>query len=320
MGRLTPDEFKQGFDLREYVSEYDYEMRGDKMFISCPFHPDKTPSCLISQDHYYCFGCGQNGDSIDFVMNVAGLSFLEVLNNANNLGYDEETNIRPRKKYSYRNIAPAVVDSYNRTLLSRAAKIRYLSERQVDIKTINNAKLGWGYPKNFRKFTHPRYTIPIYGIDGSLVTIKYRIDPEFDNGKEPKYLAHPRTRTALYNSHIIPSNNEILVVGSELDAAFLYHRYEIAAISPPGENVFKPEWGELFSGKNILLLFDNDKAGVYASMNAYYVLQPYAARVKIFHWPHGLPNKYDVGDLVKENGIGIIDNILEEYDVEAYAY
>lgn len=319
MGRLSSDEFKQGFDLREYVSEYDFEMRGDKMFISCPFHSDKTPSCLISQDHYYCFGCGQNGDSIDFVMNITGLSFLEVLTNAEDLGYSQEVKITPKKKYSYRSIRPEIVDSYNRTLLSRAAKIKYLLSRQVDINTINSAKLGWGYPKNFSKFTHPRYTIPIYGVNGELVTIKYRIDPEFDNGKEPKYLAHPRTKTALYNSHILPSNNEILVVGSELDAAFLYYRFNISAIAPPGENVFKEEWGELFTGKNVLLMFDNDKAGVFASIGAYHVLEPHAARIKIYHWPHNLPNKYDVGDLVNENGVQIIDSILAEYDVEAYA-
>lgn len=31
----------------------------------CPFHDDHTPSMKID-DHYFCFGCGEHGDSIDF--------------------------------------------------------------------------------------------------------------------------------------------------------------------------------------------------------------------------------------------------------------
>ena len=31
----------------------------------CPFHDDRTPSMKID-NHYYCFGCGEHGDSIDF--------------------------------------------------------------------------------------------------------------------------------------------------------------------------------------------------------------------------------------------------------------
>lgn len=31
----------------------------------CPFHDDRTPSMKID-DYYFCFGCGEHGDSIDF--------------------------------------------------------------------------------------------------------------------------------------------------------------------------------------------------------------------------------------------------------------
>lgn len=41
----------------------------------CPFHNDKTPSMDTRNNFYYCYGCGANGDIIDFVMKVKDTSF-----------------------------------------------------------------------------------------------------------------------------------------------------------------------------------------------------------------------------------------------------
>ena len=38
----------------------------------CPFHNDKNPSMKIDR-RYYCFGCGEKGDAIDFVAKFYGL-------------------------------------------------------------------------------------------------------------------------------------------------------------------------------------------------------------------------------------------------------
>jgi hypothetical protein len=37
-------------------------------FVACPFHEEKTPSCKIYPDHFYCFGCNKGGSVIDWVM------------------------------------------------------------------------------------------------------------------------------------------------------------------------------------------------------------------------------------------------------------
>ena len=39
----------------------------------CPFHPDKTPSMKLYEDHFYCFGCGAHGDVIDLTGQLLGL-------------------------------------------------------------------------------------------------------------------------------------------------------------------------------------------------------------------------------------------------------
>ena len=43
----------------------------------CPFHPDKTPSMKLYEDHFYCFGCGASGDVIDLTGKVNGFSPYE---------------------------------------------------------------------------------------------------------------------------------------------------------------------------------------------------------------------------------------------------
>jgi DNA primase len=47
----------------------------------CPFHPDKTPSLTIYADdrRFQCFGCGAQGDVIDFVMLAYGVKTREAI-------------------------------------------------------------------------------------------------------------------------------------------------------------------------------------------------------------------------------------------------
>lgn len=56
----------------------------------CPFHNDKTPSLKIYPDHFYCFGCGENGDATGFVAKLFGMTQLEA---AKKISYDFGLNI-----------------------------------------------------------------------------------------------------------------------------------------------------------------------------------------------------------------------------------
>ena len=39
----------------------------------CPFHDDKNPSMKVDQ-RFHCFGCGEDGDVIDFTAKLFALS------------------------------------------------------------------------------------------------------------------------------------------------------------------------------------------------------------------------------------------------------
>lgn len=46
--------------------------------ICCPFHNDKHPSMKVDR-RYYCFGCGEHGDAIDFVAKYYDLSLKDLM-------------------------------------------------------------------------------------------------------------------------------------------------------------------------------------------------------------------------------------------------
>lgn len=47
----------------------------------CPFHNEKSPSFTVSptKQFYHCFGCGAHGTAVGFLMEYAGLSFVEAI-------------------------------------------------------------------------------------------------------------------------------------------------------------------------------------------------------------------------------------------------
>jgi DNA polymerase len=47
--------------------------------VSCPFHDDPNPSCRIYSDHFHCFGCGEHGDRLAWLMRVEGMTKAEAI-------------------------------------------------------------------------------------------------------------------------------------------------------------------------------------------------------------------------------------------------
>ena len=73
----------------------------------CPFHTEKSPSFTVSPEKqfYHCFGCGQHGSAIGFLMNHGGQSFTEAVEDlAARAGleveYDGGTAAMPREDHT----------------------------------------------------------------------------------------------------------------------------------------------------------------------------------------------------------------------------
>jgi DNA primase catalytic core len=60
-------------------SQIELKQKGSRHWACCPFHGEKTPSFSVNpaQGTYHCFGCGEGGNAISFVMKYDNLSFPE---------------------------------------------------------------------------------------------------------------------------------------------------------------------------------------------------------------------------------------------------
>lgn len=73
---------KEANNIVEVIGErIKLDLGGLNYKACCPFHSEKTPSFFVnpSLQRYRCFGCGANGDVLDFLQNFEGVTFYEAL-------------------------------------------------------------------------------------------------------------------------------------------------------------------------------------------------------------------------------------------------
>ncbi len=81
-GEEVIERVKEGNDIVDTLSQYLPLNRAGANFKGlCPFHQEKTPSFMVSpaRQMWHCFGCGEGGDVIRFVMKFEGLPFVEAV-------------------------------------------------------------------------------------------------------------------------------------------------------------------------------------------------------------------------------------------------
>jgi DNA primase len=126
----------------------------------CPFHDEKSPSFHVTptRGFYHCFGCGEGGDVITFVMKIDHLSFAEAVERlAGRVGYQltyEQGGAAPRQQQGQRTrlvaAHAAAAEFYLEQLSSPEAVLarRFLDERGFDQSAaahfgVGYAPMGW---------------------------------------------------------------------------------------------------------------------------------------------------------------------------------
>ena len=69
-------------DIEDVISAYVRLKKSGRGSLGlCPFHNEKTPSFHVSADKqlYHCFGCGEGGTVINFIMKAENLDFVDAL-------------------------------------------------------------------------------------------------------------------------------------------------------------------------------------------------------------------------------------------------
>ena len=78
----TIDEIFEAAKIEEVVADFvTLKKRGANLLGLCPFHNEKTPSFTVSPSKgiYKCFGCGEGGNSVSFLMDKEHYTYPEAL-------------------------------------------------------------------------------------------------------------------------------------------------------------------------------------------------------------------------------------------------
>lgn len=158
-GHIAPEkieEVKRRADIVDLVSEYVTLKKGGRNFLGlCPFHKEKTPSFTVSREKqiFYCFGCGEGGNVLTFLMKMNNMSFPEavrflagktgVVIPERILTREEKENSRSREEISRINRMAAKYFSEN--LFSKAGNgaRAYLGKRGIHDEVIREYSLGY---------------------------------------------------------------------------------------------------------------------------------------------------------------------------------
>jgi DNA primase len=199
---------------------------GANYLACCPFHQEKTPSFTVSpsKQFYHCFGCGEHGSAISFLIEYEGLTFVDAINDlANSIGL-KVPNDAPQKiennaeNSNLEEIIKIASIYYQKQLRVSPKAINYLKSRGLTGEvakefSIGYAPEGWQNLKiAFKKYEDEslvkaglvvrnekgkyydrfrnRIIFPIYSDKGKIIGFGGRIiDPE----DTPKYYNSPET-------------------------------------------------------------------------------------------------------------------------------
>jgi len=218
-------QIKDKLDVLDVVSkDVILKKTGGNYWGLCPFHKEKTPSFSVNpaKGIYKCFGCGEGGDALTYLLKTRGVTFKELVTElASDFGIEMPNSFSGVKNKDVREqmikACTKAAEYYQHSLFatSEGSKaLSYLNNRGIDEKIIKRYMLGCAnkepnhlYISLKDQFTNDvlekaglilktqkgdyidrfrnRITIPILDEHGDIVAFGAR---SIDEGQNPKYL------------------------------------------------------------------------------------------------------------------------------------
>lgn len=163
-------EILNSINIVDFISQYVNLKKAGRNFVGlCPFHSEKTPSFSVSPEKniFYCFGCGEGGNIISFLMKYENLSFPEAarsiaeqynINILKNISSDKELKSISLKEEIFK-LNKKTAAYYNYILNNSHAGnigLDYLKKRKIpkdviEIFMLGMAPEGWDNLASFLK-------------------------------------------------------------------------------------------------------------------------------------------------------------------------
>jgi DNA primase len=186
-------------DVVEIVGRHVQLKKGGANFMGlCPFHGEKSPSFSVSptKQFYHCFGCGKSGDAIKFLMEHAGMSFMEAVKDlAQQVGMQvPEDDISPadraraaeqrQKQATLTDVLEKAGEAYRKHLKNTPRAIDYFKGRGLSGEIAKRFGLGYA-PEGWRSLASvfPDYDDPLLAESG-LVIVNEEDDKRYDRFRD----------------------------------------------------------------------------------------------------------------------------------------
>ena len=172
-------------DVVDIVGRYVQLKKGGANFMGlCPFHGEKSPSFSVSpaKQFYHCFGCGKNGNAISFLMEHAGMGFIEAVQDlAQQVGLQvPDDDISPQEKEraaaarqkqaTLTDVLEKAAEAYRQQLRTSPRAVAYFKGRGVSGAVAKRYGLGYA-PEGWRSLASvfPHYDDPLLEESGLVI-------------------------------------------------------------------------------------------------------------------------------------------------------
>ena len=347
------DELRARLSLVDVISRrVPLVKKGQNYWGCCPFHNEKTPSFSVSEDKgfYHCFGCGEHGDIISFVMKSENIDFKAAIKELADMAGMKLPEIKQKTKEqieaeeNYIQITETATKKYQELLFTESGKhaLEYIKRRGFSDEMIKKYRIGYA-PKNniisslFNNIKHEKLVatglvrigefgpydffrdklmFPIFNAHNQVVAFSGR---SLD-GSEPKYinttdteLFHKRQTIFGFNfaRDAIHRANRSIIVEGQIDAIQMQNHGFPETVAPLGTALTEDHIAILCkSNRNIIFCFDGDAAGQKAAVRACALVLPFLRDTSDVKFAFVTGGK-DPDEILKNNGESAMRKIID---------
>ena len=172
-------------DVVEIVGRYVPLKKGGANYMGlCPFHGEKSPSFSVSpsKQFFHCFGCGKSGNAIGFLMEHAGMGFVDAVEDlARQVGLtvpDDHTSPADRERAAaarqrqatLSDVLEKAAQDYHKQLRQSPRAVDYLKGRGLSGEVAQRYGLGYA-PAGWRHLASvfPEYDDPLLAESGLVI-------------------------------------------------------------------------------------------------------------------------------------------------------
>jgi len=282
---------KERISIETVLNYYGYSLERDNKML-CPFHDEKTPSMSVDTEInlFNCFGCGESGTVIDFVMKKESLSIPDAvsflagsfLSEGENEAYSTNTKIRsykkakPKKEPVIDEKSQAVLQIFYDSLSLTDSGRNYMNGRGIQndtletfgIKSIDSSKPVFDKLREqflndelkasgIFSFSEPSVIFPVFDVDGKVIYLSNRV---LNSANKNRFRNLKGIKAAFFTGDI-QKYTEIFVFEGVIDTLSYYELFgKDNFITTYGVRAFR-KVKKQYPDKNIVYVFDNDEAG-----------------------------------------------------------